>query len=227
MGSGAERKQFVEQVHKACKIAREAAPARARGRTAWSASTRPAGPGDWAKDPERQPEEDRRDLPPGRRRRRGPRRAARRRGRDLLGRHALVAADGAAPRDGRAARDRRLPGRHGAHAALHDGLQRARGRDPARRITTGRTRASSTRRCKKLTAALRPWTIDFHVAQNNATVHGTGSHDKTGRHCLRHRPHRQARHPPPRRLLAAGTRAATRSSASATSAGTAACSPTR
>jgi len=37
---------------------------------------------------------------------------------------------------------------------------------------------------KKLTAALRPWTIDFHVAQNDATVHGTGSHDKTGRHCL-------------------------------------------
>ena len=37
---------------------------------------------------------------------------------------------------------------------------------------------------KTLTAALRPWTIDFHVAQNNATVHGTGSHDKTGRHCL-------------------------------------------
>jgi sugar phosphate isomerase/epimerase len=36
----------------------------------------------------------------------------------------------------------------------------------------------------KLTAALRPWTIDFHVAQNDATVHGTGSHDKTGRHCL-------------------------------------------
>src|SRR5688572_2672103 len=37
---------------------------------------------------------------------------------------------------------------------------------------------------RKLTAALRPWTIDFHVAQNNATVHGSGSHDKTGRHCL-------------------------------------------
>jgi sugar phosphate isomerase/epimerase len=35
-----------------------------------------------------------------------------------------------------------------------------------------------------VTAALRPWTIDFHVAQNDATVHGTGSHDKTGRHCL-------------------------------------------
>jgi sugar phosphate isomerase/epimerase len=36
---------------------------------------------------------------------------------------------------------------------------------------------------KILTDALRPWTIDFHVAQNDGTVHGTGSHDKTGRHC--------------------------------------------
>jgi sugar phosphate isomerase/epimerase len=37
---------------------------------------------------------------------------------------------------------------------------------------------------KKLTAALRPWTIDFHVAQNDGTVFGSGSHEKTGRHCL-------------------------------------------
>src|SRR6266496_2004229 len=37
---------------------------------------------------------------------------------------------------------------------------------------------------KSLTAALRPWTIDFHVAQNDATVHGSGTHDKTGHHCL-------------------------------------------
>jgi sugar phosphate isomerase/epimerase len=37
---------------------------------------------------------------------------------------------------------------------------------------------------KKMTSALRPWTIDFHVAQNDATVKGSGSHDKTGRHCL-------------------------------------------
>jgi sugar phosphate isomerase/epimerase len=35
----------------------------------------------------------------------------------------------------------------------------------------------------KLTAALRPWTIDFHVAQNDGTVFGSGTHDKTGRHC--------------------------------------------
>ncbi|MEO2049930.1 MAG: TIM barrel protein [Pirellulales bacterium] len=36
----------------------------------------------------------------------------------------------------------------------------------------------------QMTDALRPWTFDFHIAQNDATVHGTGSHDKTGRHCL-------------------------------------------
>ena len=37
---------------------------------------------------------------------------------------------------------------------------------------------------RKLTQALRPWTIDFHVAQNDATVKGSGTHDKTGHHCL-------------------------------------------
>ena len=37
---------------------------------------------------------------------------------------------------------------------------------------------------RKVTHALRPWTIDFHVAQNDGTVNGSGSHDKTGRHCI-------------------------------------------
>jgi hypothetical protein len=41
---------------------------------------------------------------------------------------------------------------------------------------------------KKVTDALRPWTIDFHVAQNDATVKGSGSHDKTGRHCMANDP---------------------------------------
>lgn len=36
---------------------------------------------------------------------------------------------------------------------------------------------------KTMTAALRPWTIDFHVAQNDASVFGSGTHEKTGRHC--------------------------------------------
>ena len=37
---------------------------------------------------------------------------------------------------------------------------------------------------RQVSDALRPWTIDFHVAQNDGTVKGMGSHDKTGRHCL-------------------------------------------
>lgn len=41
----------------------------------------------------------------------------------------------------------------------------------------------------KLTAALRPWTIDVHIAQNDATVKGSGTHDRTGRHCLPNDPH--------------------------------------
>ena len=36
---------------------------------------------------------------------------------------------------------------------------------------------------KTMTDRMRPWTIDFHVAQNDGKVHGAGSHDKTGKHC--------------------------------------------
>lgn len=45
-------------------------------------------------------------------------------------------------------------------------------------------RAELERGLQFLTDKLRPWTIDFHVAQNDGTVFGSGSHDKTGRHCL-------------------------------------------
>ncbi|MEP7259401.1 MAG: TIM barrel protein, partial [Flavitalea sp.] len=44
-------------------------------------------------------------------------------------------------------------------------------------------REALTEGLKTLTKALRPWTIDFHVAQNDGTAYGAGSHDKTGRHC--------------------------------------------
>jgi sugar phosphate isomerase/epimerase len=37
---------------------------------------------------------------------------------------------------------------------------------------------------QQLTAELRPWTVDFH----DGTVKGSGSHDKTGHHCLPHDP---------------------------------------
>jgi sugar phosphate isomerase/epimerase len=36
---------------------------------------------------------------------------------------------------------------------------------------------------EKMVDKLRPWTIDFHVAQNDGEVHGAGDHDKTGKHC--------------------------------------------
>jgi len=45
-------------------------------------------------------------------------------------------------------------------------------------------RAALVHALATVASALRPWTIDFHVAQNDATVKGSGLHDKTGRHCL-------------------------------------------
>jgi sugar phosphate isomerase/epimerase len=44
--------------------------------------------------------------------------------------------------------------------------------------------AELARAYRQMADALRPWTIDFHVAQNDGSVKGSGSHDKTGRHCL-------------------------------------------
>jgi sugar phosphate isomerase/epimerase len=36
---------------------------------------------------------------------------------------------------------------------------------------------------RQVAGALRPWTIDLHIAQNDGTVKGSGTHDKTGKHC--------------------------------------------
>jgi sugar phosphate isomerase/epimerase len=47
-----------------------------------------------------------------------------------------------------------------------------------------RDRSQLDRALQGLAAKLRPWVFDFHVAQNDATVKGSGTHDKTGRHCL-------------------------------------------
>lgn len=52
-----------------------------------------------------------------------------------------------------------------------------------RLLSDGYTKEEFTAAYTKMTDALRPWTIDFHVAQNDGSVHGSGSHDKTGRHC--------------------------------------------
>ena len=79
---------------------------------------------------------------------------------------------------------------------------------------------------KQMIAALRPWTIDFHVAQNDATVHGTGSHDKTGRHCLPNDPNAKLDMVKVAGLLAARRGGQPDQEAAGTSAGTAACFPT-
>ena len=50
-------------------------------------------------------------------------------------------------------------------------------------VQPGYTEAEFWPAYKEMVAKLRPWTIDFHVAQNDGEVHGAGSHDKTGKHC--------------------------------------------
>lgn len=50
-------------------------------------------------------------------------------------------------------------------------------------LKDGYTEAEFYAAYETMTDKLRPWTIDFHVAQNDGHVHGAGSHDKTGKHC--------------------------------------------
>lgn len=51
-------------------------------------------------------------------------------------------------------------------------------------LKPGYSKAQFKRAYLKMTDALRPWTLDVHIAQNDGSVHGSGTHDKTGRHCL-------------------------------------------
>ncbi len=186
MGDDAAREQFLTQVRKGCRIAR----------TLKQLGIRPYGvvridsacsPTEWARQPEGQHAADRRHVSQGVRHRRGIRRTARGRGRNLLGRHAQHAAHGRAAGGRQPPEDARLSGRHGPHAALHDGPQRA-GRPARAADFRWDDTAAFDAGYKQLTDALRPWTIDFHVAQNNGEVFGSGSHDKTGRHCLPNAP---------------------------------------
>ena len=50
-------------------------------------------------------------------------------------------------------------------------------------VKEGYTEAEFWPAYEKMVEKLRPWTIDFHVAQNDGEVHGAGNHDKTGKHC--------------------------------------------
>jgi len=50
-------------------------------------------------------------------------------------------------------------------------------------LDAGHTEDEFYARYKEMTDKLRPWTIDFHVAQNDGDVKGAGDHVKTGKHC--------------------------------------------
>ena len=77
-----------------------------------------------------------------------------------------------------------LSGRHGAHAAIYARATTRRKTEFCREDYDWTDQDVLYDALSEMTHALRPWTIDFHVAQNDATVKGSGSHDKTGRHCL-------------------------------------------
>jgi sugar phosphate isomerase/epimerase len=182
MGSAAERKQFVEQVKKACRIAEKLRlwGARPYGVVRIDSA---CGPGDWAKDPQTNQKTIAQTF----------RQAA-----DVAeGFGERLAAEGEICWGGMHSWKRMVqlleligrPATVGFQADMAHTLLYTMGynapedallpadydwKDPARLDAA----------LKTLTDALRPWTIDFHVAQNNATVHGSGSHDKTGRHCL-------------------------------------------
>ena len=50
-------------------------------------------------------------------------------------------------------------------------------------LSPGHSREEFWAAYEDMTDKLRPWTIDFHVAQNDGEVKGAGDHDKTGKHC--------------------------------------------
>jgi sugar phosphate isomerase/epimerase len=182
MGSEAERDQFVEQVRKGCRIA-----SRLR-----ELGVRPYGivridsacsPADWVKDPEGNQKKIAHTF----------QRAA-----DIAEDHGeRLAAEGEICWGGMHSWRRMVqllemtdrPGVVGFQADMAHTLLYTLGYNaPEDRILPENWNWSDPntldRALATLTAALRPWTIDFHVAQNDATVKGSGSHDKTGKHCL-------------------------------------------
>ena len=182
-----ERERFLDQVRKGCRIARRFART---GRSALrhrpdrlGRATRRPGPRTRRQHRSRIAETFREACDD----RRGPRRAAGRRRRDLLGRHAQLEEDGRAAGAGRPARRLGFQADM-AHTLLYLlGYNAPEDAHPPGGLRLGRP-SELDAAYATLTDALRPWTIDFHVAQNDATVKGSGSHDKTGRHCLANDP---------------------------------------
>ena len=183
MGSDEERKNFVDTSAQSLPHRQDAKRVSASASTASSASTRRRARREWAKDPAGNQKKIAETFRQACDVAEGAWRAARGRGRNLLGRHAQLEAQR------RVARAVNRPKTLGFQADMAHTLLFTLGYNaPEDRILPEgydwSKRETLDDALKTMTHALRPWTIDFHVAQNDATVKGSGSHDKTGRHCL-------------------------------------------
>ena len=181
MGSASDRKKFVDNVEKSCKLGKRLRDLGVRpyGVIRIDSATSPA---EWAKDPVGNTKKIAQDLPRGLQRRRRLWRTARREGEICWGgMHSwkdMV--------DTLEETDR--PQTIGFQADMAHTLLYTMGYNaPKSRLLPAKydwkDKARLDEALKKMTDALRPWTIDFHVAQNDGTVKGIGYHDKTGRHC--------------------------------------------
>jgi sugar phosphate isomerase/epimerase len=182
MGSDEERKRFLEQVRKACRIASRLRELGARPYGVVRIDSA-ASPGEWAKDPERNTERIADTF---------------RQACDIAEDHGeRLAAEGEICWGGMHSWKRMTdllervgrPKTLGFQADMAHTLLYTLGYNaPEDRLLPEnfdwQQSAVFDDAMRQLTSALRPWTIDFHVAQNDATVKGSGSHDKTGRHCL-------------------------------------------
>ncbi len=182
MGSDAERSAFLTQVRKACAIGKKLKDIGIR-RYGIVRIDSAVGPGDWAADPAGNTRKIAETF----------RKAA-----DIAQDHGeRLAAEGEICWGGMHSVKRNVelleavdrPGVVGFQADMAHTLLFTMGYNaPDDRILPERfdwsDRAALDAGLKTMTNALRPWTIDFHVAQNDGTVKGSGTHDKTGRHCL-------------------------------------------
>jgi sugar phosphate isomerase/epimerase len=182
MGNEAERKKFCEQVQKGCRIARKLRQLGIRSYGVVRIDSA-CGPADWLKEPEANQQRIAETF-----------RAAC----DIAADHGeRLAAEGEICWGGMHSWKRMLqlleltdrPGTLGFQADMAHTLLYTLGYNaPEDRILPKEWNWDNAKTLDDalatLTANLRPWTIDFHIAQNDATVKGSGSHDKTGRHCL-------------------------------------------
>jgi sugar phosphate isomerase/epimerase len=182
MGSEQERKQFLEQVRKGCRIAKKLRELGARPYGVVRIDSA-SSPGDWLKDPEGNQKRIAQTF---------------RQACDIAADFGeRLAAEGEICWGGMHSWKRMVqlleltdrPGTLGFQADMAHTLLYTLGYNaPEDRILPQSWEWKEPKKLDEalatLTAALRPWTIDFHVAQNDATVKGSGSHDKTGRHCL-------------------------------------------